>query len=151
TTSPVSFLLAANGSGGGDLFTWTPSDAPVTVAVTKVQVGNDSPAPEACTTRAGDVWLSVEGSLTATIGGHQGTALSSGCFDLNTGQTVTAAALSAMSVDLGGGARIHGPRFTVARAASTPPPAPGTSRFSVTAEVGIDLDILGTAFSSPDP
>jgi hypothetical protein len=150
-THPTLFHLTAHGPEGGDLFSVTPSTAPLVLGVTALEVGNDQPARDDCAvTRPGDLWLYVSGHVSLSIGSVKGNAAGSGCYDLTSGELAVTADLADMAVSLPG-VTIRGPKVTLARAATTPPPAPGTSRYSVTASVTIEADLLGAKFTSPAP
>lgn len=96
TAGAISFDLTASGT---PLLSFTVSG--VTVSVNSIEFGNGTP-PSSCTVgKVGDLFLSVNGSVSLSIA--SGSATASGCFDLTAGTVDITASIPRLSVSAAGG------------------------------------------------
>ena len=113
---PVTFDLAASGHQGAPLFTLSLG---VDLSVNSVSLGNAAP-PSGCTVAAaGDLWLAVDGSLSASLGSVNGSATASGCFDLSAHSAAITATLTQLGFSASGGhVTVGAPAITISEGPS---------------------------------
>jgi hypothetical protein len=125
----ISFDLTASGSNNQPLFSFTVSG--VTVNVDSVEFGNGTP-PSTCTVAtAGDLFLSVDGSVAFTFGGKVSSATAGGCFDITNKSLELTASLPGLSI----------PTTNTAISLSAPTVTFTESGGKVTADVQLSLSV----------
>lgn len=145
THGVVGFSLSAAGANSGNLFTL--SAGGVTVAVDSAQLGNLTPPATCSVATLGDLYLSVSGSLSVSLGSLSGSASAAGCFDLTTNSLDLSATVNSLDFTAAG-VSLNGPTVTLSE---------GSGKYSVAAQVpmtvslpsGGSLSLVGTlAFES---
>ena len=91
----VTFSLTASGANGSPLLTLSPG--PVTLAVDSVGLGNAVPPSGCSVSKVGDLWLSVSGSLSLSLGTNTKSVAAAGCFDITAKSFSVKATLAALS------------------------------------------------------
>ncbi|MGH9172243.1 MAG: kelch repeat-containing protein, partial [Acidimicrobiales bacterium] len=104
----ISFDVTAAGS---PLLSFTVSG--VTVSVSSVEFGNGTPPNSCSVTKVGDLFLTIDGSISVDLSGVSGDVDAAGCFDLTTSSFLLTASIPSLAISAAGGAiNIEAPTIT---------------------------------------